>query len=79
MADQTRWNAVEDAPQEESATRRDLDASLLIIGGAALGEWLERGALDLDTLAIASVAPHEHLMNEAPVGGKVRELMRGAE
>ena len=78
MADQTRWHAVEHAPQHEAATRRDLDARLLIIGRPSLGEWLERRALDLDTLAIASVAPPDHL-NEAPVGGKVRELMRTAQ
>src|SRR5271166_3919047 len=69
MADQTRWNAVEHAPQHEAASRRDLDARLPIIGGPSLGEWLEHSALDLDTLAIASVAPPDHFINEAPVGG----------
>ena len=62
-----------------SFDRRDLDARLLIIGRPSLGEWLERRALDLDTLAIASVAPPDHLINEAPLGGKVRELMRAAQ
>jgi hypothetical protein len=50
-----------------------------MIGGPSLGQWLERRALDLDPLAIASVAPPDRLINEAPVGGKVRELMRAAQ
>ncbi len=79
MADQTRRNAVEHAPQHEAAARRDQDARLLIVGRASLGEWLERRALDLDALAIASVAPSDHLVNEAAVGGKIREVARAAQ
>jgi|RhiMethySRZTD1v2_1073278.scaffolds.fasta_scaffold485234_2 hypothetical protein len=57
VTDQPRGNAVEDAPQDEAAARRDQDASLLVIGGSPIGQLLERGALDLDPLAVPGVAP----------------------
>src|SRR4051794_7925219 len=60
VTDQTRWYAVEHAPQHE---RRDLDARLLITSCPSLGKLLEHGALDLDVLAVASVAPPDHLIN----------------
>src|SRR3954468_14482268 len=74
VTDQTRWNAVEHAPQHEAAARRDQDPRLLIISCPSVGKLLEHGALDLDVLAVASVAPPDHLINEAAIGGKVGEL-----
>ena len=74
VADQTRWNAVEHAPQHEAAARRDLNARLLIISGSSLGKLLEHGALDLDALAVASVEPPDHFIDEAAVGSKVGKL-----
>ena len=74
VADQTRRDAVEHAPQHEAAARRDQDARLLVVGGASVGELFKHDALDLDALAVAGVAPPDHLINEAAVGGKVREL-----
>ena len=71
VADQTRRNAVEHAPQDEAAARRDQDASLLIVGGSSVGEWLERGALDLDALAVPGIAPPDHLVDEAAIGGEI--------
>src|SRR5262249_30789793 len=50
--DQTRWNAVEYAPQDEAAARRDQDVSLLIVGGSSVGELLEGSSLDLDAFAV---------------------------
>ena len=79
VADQARRDAVEHAPQHEAAARRDQDARLLVIGRASIGELLERGTLDLDALAVAGVAPPDHLVNEAAIGGKVRELARAAQ
>src|SRR5262245_25965487 len=79
MTDQTRRNAVEHAPQQEAAARRDLHARLLVIGRSPLRQRLERRSFDLDTFAIACVAPSHHLINEAPVSGKVLELMRAAQ
>src|SRR5260370_16632647 len=79
MADQARGNAVEDAPQDEAATRRDEHARLLVVGGSTLGQRLERGALDLDALAVASIAPPDHFVDEAPVGGEVGEVARAAQ
>ena len=74
VADQTRRDAVEHAPQHKAAARGDLDARLLVISRPSLGKLLERSTLDLDALAVAGVAPPDHLINEAAVGGKVREL-----
>src|SRR5262249_20378168 len=79
MADQTRRNGVERAPQQEAAARRDPDARLLVIDRSPLRQRLERRSFDLDTLAIASVASSHHLINEAPVSGKMLELMRTAQ
>ena len=52
----SRGNAVEDAPKDEAAARRDQDASLLIVGRSSIGQLLECGALDLDALAVRGVA-----------------------
>jgi hypothetical protein len=79
VADQPRRNTVEDPPQDEAAARRDQDPSLLIVGRSSIGQWLERSALDLDALAVPGVAPPDHLVNEATVGGEILELARAAQ
>ena len=79
VADQPRRNAVEDAPQDEAAARRDENASLLIVGRSSIGQRLERGALDLDALAVPGVAPPDHLVDEAAVGGEILEVARAAQ
>src|SRR5207248_188893 len=77
VADQTRRHAVEHAPQDEAATRGHQDARLLIIGRSSLGERLQGFALDLDALAVAGVAPSDHLINEAAVAGEMLEAREG--
>ncbi len=52
---------------------------LLIVGGSPSGQRLERGALDLDALAVAGVAAPDHLVDEALVGGKVGKVARAAQ
>ena len=79
MADQTRGNAVEHAPQHEAAARRDQHARLLVVGGAAFRKRLERRTLDLDALAVAGVAASDCLVHEAAVGGQIREVARAAQ
>jgi hypothetical protein len=79
VADQPRRNAVEDAPQDEAATRRDQDPSLLIVGRSSIGQWLERSALELDAPAVPGVAPPDHLVNEATVGSEILELARATQ
>ena len=74
VADQTRRHAVEHAPQDEAAARGHQDARLLIVGRSSLGQRLKRRALDLDALAVASVAPSDYFVNETPIGGKIRKL-----
>ena len=79
MADQARGNAVEDPPQDEAATRCDKHARLFAVGGSPLGQRLECGALDLDALAVAGIAPPDHFVDEAPIGGEVGEVARAAQ
>src|SRR5437899_6340754 len=79
MADEARGNAVEDAPQDEAAARCDEHARLLVVGGSPLGQRLERGALNLDALAVAGIAPPDHFVDETPIGGEVREVARAAQ
>jgi hypothetical protein len=74
VADQPRRNAIKDSPQDEAATRRDQDASLLIVGRSPIGQWLEHSALDLNTLAVPGVAPPDRLVDEATVGGEILEV-----
>ena len=74
VADQPRWHAVEHAPQDKAATRGHQNASLLIVGRPSLGQLLEARALDLDALAVAGVAPPNHLVNKAPIGGEICEV-----
>ena len=71
MADQPRGNAVEDAPQDEAAARRDEHARLLVVGRSPLWQWPQRGALDLDALAVACIAPTDDFIDEAAIGGEV--------
>jgi hypothetical protein len=77
MADQARGNVVEDAPQDEAATRCDEHARLIVVGGSPLRQQLECGALDLD--ALAGIAAPDHFVDEAPIGGEVREVARAAQ
>src|SRR6478736_5323366 len=79
VADQARRDAVEHAPQHEAAARRDQDARLLVVGGASIGELFKHDALDLDALAVAGVAPPDHLVNEAAIGSEILELARAAQ
>lgn len=79
VADQPRRNAIKDPPQDEAATRRDQDASLLIVGRSPIGQWLERSAFNLDALAVPGVAPPNHLVDEATVGGEILEVARAAQ
>jgi hypothetical protein len=79
MADQARGNAVEHPPQDEATARCDHDARLFVVGGSAIGERLERGALDLDAFAVPGIAPPYNFVDEAPVGGEVGEVARAAQ
>ena len=52
---------------------------LLVISRSSRREWLERRALNLDALAIARVAPANDFVDEASVGGKIREVAGTAQ
>ena len=77
VADQTRRNAVEHAPQHEAAARRDQDTRFLIVGRSSLRKLLERRPLDLDALAVAGVATSDRLIDKAAVSGKRRSTPCG--
>jgi hypothetical protein len=57
VANQARGNAIEHAPQNEAATRCNEHARFLEVGCSALGERPQRGALNLDALAVSGIAP----------------------
>src|SRR5437588_8501762 len=46
---------------------------------SSLGQRLKGCALDLNALAVAGVAPSDHLVNEAAVSGEIREVAGAAE
>jgi hypothetical protein len=64
MADEPGRHRVEYSAQNEAAARRDRDGRLLVIGGAPLRQLFERGALYLDALAVARIAPSNDLVDE---------------
>ena len=74
MANQARGNAIEHAPQNEAATRCNEHARFLVVGGSPLGERPQRGALDLDALAVPGIAPTDHFIDEATISGEVFEV-----
>ena len=79
MTNEARGDAVEHPPQDEPAARGDAHARVLVVGRSPLGQRLERGALDLDALAVASVAAPHDLVDQASVGGKLGELSRAPQ
>ena len=74
MANQTRGNAIEHAPQNEAATRCNEYTRFLVVGCSPLGERPQRSALNLDALAVSGIAPTDHFINEAAIGGEVFEV-----
>jgi hypothetical protein len=79
VADQARGHAVEHLAQHEATGGGHGDDRLLVVGGAARRQVPEGGALDLDARRHTCVAPADHLVDEAPVGGEVGEVARAAQ
>ena len=67
VADQTRGNGVENAPQDEAAARGNENTRLLVVSRSSVWQRLERRSLNLDAPAVPGVAPPDHLIDEAAV------------
>ena len=79
MADQSRGNRVEHLAQREGAGGRDIDVDLLIVGGLADRQLVQRHPLLVDTLGVAEVAAANDVVDEAPPCRKIVEVSRGAQ
>ena len=79
MADQSRGNRVEHLAQREGAGGRDIDVDLLVVGGLADRQLVQRHPLLVDTLGVAEVAAANDVVDEAPPCRKIVEVSRGAQ
>ena len=79
MTDQPGGNRVKHLAQREGAGGRDVDVDLLIVGGLADRQFLQRHPLLIDALGVARVAAADDLVDEAPPCRKIVEVARGAQ
>ena len=79
LADQSRGDRIEHLAQREGAGAGDVDIDLLVVGGLAIGQLLQRRALLIDALGVAGVAAPDDLVDEAPPCRKIVEVARGAQ
>jgi len=79
MTDQARGHRIKHPLQDEAAGRGDGDDRLLIIGGPARRQRLQGRALEIETLAVARVAPPDDLVDEAAICIQVGEVARPAQ
>ena len=79
VTDQAGWDRVKHLAQCEGAGCRDVDVDLLIVGGLADRQFLQRHPLLIDALGIARVAAANDLVDEAPPCRKIVEVARGAQ
>ena len=70
MTDQAGGNRVKHLAQREGAGCRDVDVDLLIVGGLADRQFLQRHPLLIDALGIVRVATANDLVDEAPQAGR---------
>src|SRR5271166_4008524 len=71
MADQSRGNRVEHLAQREGAGAGDVDVDLLVVGGLADRQLVQRHPLLIDALGVAEVAAADDVVDEAPPGGEI--------
>src|SRR3954471_20062781 len=79
MADQPRGHRIEHFPESEPAGRGDGDDRLLIIRRPVRRQRLQRWALEIKTLAVASIAAADNLVDEASTGLQRVEIARPAQ
>ena len=71
MADQSRGNRVEHLAQREGAGAGDVDVDLLVVGGLADRQLVQRHPLLVDALGVAKVAAADDVVDEAPPRGEI--------
>ena len=79
LADQPRGDRIEHLAQGEGAGAGDVDVDLLVVGGPANRQVLQRRALLVDALGVAGVAAPDDLVDEAAPLRQVLEVARGAQ
>ncbi len=79
VTDQSRGNRIKHLAQGEGAGCRDIDVDLLIVGGLADRQLLQRHPLLVDALGIARVAAANNLVDEATPCRKIVEVARRAQ
>ena len=70
MADQSRGNRGEHLAQREGAGAGDVDVDLLIVGGLADRQLVQRHSLLIDALGVAEVTAANDVVDEAPPCGE---------
>ena len=79
VTDQAGWDRVKHLAQRKGAGCGDVDVDLLIVGGLADRQFLQRHPLLVDALGVARVAAANDLVDEAPPCRKIVEVARGAQ
>ena len=79
MADQSRGNRVEHLAQREGAGAGDVDVDLLVVGGLADRQLVQRHSLLINALGVAEVAAADDVVDEAPPCGEIVKVSRGAQ
>ena len=79
MPDQPRGHRVEHLAQAEAAARRDGDDRLLVIGRPVCRQRLQGRTLEIETLAVARIAPPDDLVDEAAIDIESGKIARPAQ
>src|SRR5690348_14390066 len=79
MADQAGGHRIEHFPESEPAGRGDGDDRLLIIRRPVRRERLQRWALEIKPLTVASIAAPDNLVDEASIYLERVEIARAAQ
>ena len=74
MPDQARGHGVEHLAQGEAARAGDAYDRLLVVAAPVSGQHLQRGPLTVDPPGVAGIAASDEFVEEAAVGGQIREL-----
>src|SRR6266568_2791734 len=79
VADQARRHRIEHLLEDEPAGRSDGDDGLLVIRRPARRQRLQGRALEIEPLAVASIAAPDDLVDKTAIGLQVVEVARSAQ